>query len=50
MKAAYILGHSKGAIHLRTLQNFNDISSDPTNTIVFAVPIECLGSLEGVGK
>ncbi|MBR9700145.1 slipin family protein [Candidatus Woesearchaeota archaeon] len=47
MKAAEILSKSKGAIHLRTLQNFNDISSDQTNTIVFAVPIESLGALEG---
>ena len=47
MKAAHILGQSKGAIHLRTLQNFNDISSDQSNTIVFAVPIESLGALEG---
>ncbi len=48
MKAAQMLGTTKGAIHLRTLQNFNDISSDPTNTIVFAVPIESLGALEGL--
>jgi len=47
MKAAEILAHSKGAIHLRTLQNFNDISSDQTNTIIFAVPVETLGALEG---
>jgi len=47
MKAAGILGKSPGAIHLRTLQNFNDISSDPSNTIVFAVPVETLGALEG---
>jgi regulator of protease activity HflC (stomatin/prohibitin superfamily) len=48
MKAAKLLGTTKGAIHLRTLQNFNDISSDPTNTIVFAVPIEAIGALEGM--
>ncbi|MBS3135974.1 slipin family protein [Candidatus Woesearchaeota archaeon] len=47
MEAAKILGSSKGAIHLRTLQNFNDISSDPTNTIVFAVPLEAIDALEG---
>ena len=50
MKAAHILGASKGAIHLRTLQNFNDISSDQTNTIVFAVPLETLGALEGMER
>jgi regulator of protease activity HflC (stomatin/prohibitin superfamily) len=50
MKASQILGTQKGAIHLRTLQNFNDISSDQTNTIVFAVPIETLNALEGWKK
>ena len=48
MKAAEVLSTSEGAIHLRTLQNFNDISSDQTNTIVFAVPVETLGALEGL--
>ena len=47
MKAAQLLGTANGALHLRTLQNFNDISSDPTNTMVFAVPIESLEALEG---
>ena len=50
MKAAEILGTSTGAIHLRTLQNLNDISSDQSNTIVFAVPLETLGALEGISK
>ena len=50
MKAAGLLGTAKGAIHLRTLQNFNDISSDTTNTIVFAVPLETLGALEGMER
>ena len=50
MEAARVLGQSKGAVHLRTLQNFNNISSDPTNTIVFAVPIESLGALEGMKR
>ncbi len=48
MQAAKVLGSTKGAVHLRTLQNLNDISSDQTNTIVFAVPIESLGALEGM--
>jgi regulator of protease activity HflC (stomatin/prohibitin superfamily) len=50
MHAAKTLSASKGALHLRTLQNFNDISSDQTNTIVFAVPVETLGALEGLDK
>jgi regulator of protease activity HflC (stomatin/prohibitin superfamily) len=50
MKAAKILGSSQGALHLRTLQNLNDISSDPSNTIVFSVPLETLSALEGYEK
>jgi regulator of protease activity HflC (stomatin/prohibitin superfamily) len=50
MKASKVLGSSNGAIHLRTLQNLNDISSDQTNTIVFAIPLETLGALEGIQK
>lgn len=41
-KAADILASSAGALHLRTLNSINDISSDQSNTIVFAVPIEVL--------
>jgi regulator of protease activity HflC (stomatin/prohibitin superfamily) len=45
--AAKILSESEGALHLRTLQSINDISSDQSNTIVFAVPLEILRSFEG---
>jgi regulator of protease activity HflC (stomatin/prohibitin superfamily) len=45
--AANILFHSPGAIHLRTLQTLNDISSDQTNTIIFAVPLEVINAMEG---
>jgi len=41
-KAAHTLASSPGALHLRTLQSINDISSDQSNTIVFAVPLEVL--------
>lgn len=41
-KAASILAASDGALHLRTLQSINDISSDQSNTIVFATPVEIL--------
>ncbi|NCO00052.1 slipin family protein [Candidatus Falkowbacteria bacterium] len=41
-KAAAILSQSDGALHLRTLQSLNDISSDKSNTIVFAMPVEIL--------
>ncbi|MBA7635813.1 hypothetical protein ES703_43417 [subsurface metagenome] len=39
-----------GALHLRTLNSINDISSDQSNTIVFAVPLEVLRAVEGIGK
>lgn len=48
-KAAQILSDSKGALHLRTLQSINDISSDQSNTIVFAVPLEILRAFEKFG-
>jgi len=49
-KAATMLASSTGALHLRTLQSINDISSDQSNTIVFAVPLEVLRAFEGFGK
>jgi len=49
-KAAEILAGSKGALHLRTLQSINDISSDQSNTIVFAVPLEVLRAFESYSK
>ena len=45
--AAKVLSGSEGALHLRTLQSINDISSDQSNTIIFAVPLEILRSFEG---
>ncbi len=41
-KAAKILATGPGALHLRTLQSINDISSDKSNTVIFAVPLEIL--------
>ena len=46
-KAAEILSSSPGALHLRTLQSINDLSSDQSNTVVFAVPVEVLKTIEG---
>lgn len=45
-KAAEILSSSPGALHLRTLQSINDVSSDQSNTIIFAVPLEILRAFE----
>ena len=49
-KAARMLASSDGALHLRTLQAINDLSSDQSNTIVFMTPIEVLRAFEGFGK
>lgn len=40
--AAQILTSAPGALHLRTLETINDVSSDQSNTIMFALPIEVL--------
>ena len=47
-KAAKTLHQSPGALHLRTLQSINDLSSDQSNTVIFAVPLEVLRALEGL--
>jgi len=49
-KAAKMLSGATGALHLRTLQSINDISSDQSNTIVFAIPLEILRAFESFGK
>ena len=40
------MASSPGALHLRTLATLNDLSSDQSNTIIFAVPIEVLRAFE----
>jgi len=45
-KAAAILGETPGALHLRTLQSLNDLSSDQSNTVIFALPLEVLRAFE----
>lgn len=48
-EAAELMGNAPGALHLRTLATLNDLSSDQSNTIIFAIPIEVLKALEGLG-
>ncbi len=48
--AAEILSSSNGALHLRTLNTINDVSSDQSNTIIFAIPLEILRAFEAVSK
>lgn len=45
--AAKILAGSDGALHLRTLQSINDLSSDQSNTVVFVTPVEILKAFAG---
>ena len=49
-KAAKTLADSPGALHLRTLQAINDLSSDQSNTTIWMVPIESLKAMEAVSK
>ena len=46
-EAATTLSNAPGALHLRTLSTINDVSSDQSNTIIFALPIEVLRAFEG---
>ncbi|MEK7614835.1 MAG: slipin family protein [Patescibacteria group bacterium] len=48
-KAAHTLSASNGALHLRTLNTINDVSSDASNTIIFAVPLEVLRAFDRIG-
>ncbi len=49
-KAAATIAKSPGALHLRTLNSINDISSDQSNTVIFAVPLEVLRAVEGMQR
>jgi regulator of protease activity HflC (stomatin/prohibitin superfamily) len=49
-QAAQTMAAAPGALHLRTLNSINDISSDQSNTVVFAVPLEVLRALESLIK
>ena len=49
-KAAEILSVAPGALHLRTLQAINDISSDQSNTVLFVTPAEILRAFDGFTK
>jgi len=47
--AAEMLSKQAGALHLRTLNTLNDLSSDQSNTVIFAVPLEILRAFEKLG-
>lgn len=46
-EAARTLQSSPGAMHLRTLQSINDLSSDQSNTIIWMIPTEVLNAFKG---
>lgn len=48
-KAANMLHEAPGALHLRTLQSVNDLSSDQSNTTIWMLPVEVLRAIENVG-
>ena len=49
-EAARKLAQAPGALHLRTLETINDVSSDQSNTIFFAMPIEVLDAIKGIAE
>ena len=49
-EAARTLAAVDGALHLRTLQSINDISSDQSNTVIFTLPLEIMKALTGFKK
>ncbi len=49
-KAATMLAEAPGALHLRTLQSINDLSSDQSNTTIWMIPMEVLEAIKGFNK
>ncbi len=49
-KAAEMLAKSPGALHLRTLQSINDISSDQSNTTIWMIPVEIMNAIQWLNK
>ncbi len=49
-QAAQMLSEQTGALHLRTLNTLNDLSSDQSNTVIFAMPLEILRAFEKMSQ
>ena len=49
-KAAIKMSENPVAVHLRTLETINDLSSDQSNTVIFALPIDVLKSFDTYNK
>ncbi len=48
--AAKKLAEQPGAMHLRTLQTVNDLSSDQSNTTIWMLPVEIMEAMKGFGQ
>ena len=49
-KAADTMAQNPIAVHLRTLETINDLSSDQSNTVIFALPLDVLKSFDTYNK
>ena len=49
-KAAETMAKNPVAVHLRTLETINDLSSDQSNTVIFALPVDVLKSFDTYNK
>ncbi|MCI5050963.1 MAG: slipin family protein [Candidatus Pacebacteria bacterium] len=49
-EAAHTLNSTPGAMHLRTLQAVNDLSSDQSNTTIWMLPIEVLEAVKDISN
>ena len=49
-KAADTMAKNPISVHLRTLETINDLSSDQSNTVIFALPLDILKSFDTYNK
>ena len=49
-KAADTMSKKPVAVHLRTLETINDLSSDQSNTVIFALPVDVLKAFDTYNK
>ena len=49
-KAADTMSKNPISVHLRTLETINDLSSDQSNTVIFALPLDILKSFDTYNK
>ena len=49
-KAAKTMEENPVSVHLRTLETLNDLSSDKSNTVIFALPVDILKAFDTYNK